>query len=201
MDINCTAVNIEYSNSRCRKVHGPCATKRSSCAVSEFCSDKCRSMYHKVLRCRNNTIELNRLELLCAPSSDPTRYSTCLSRFLNDTSYVRYGSSCFSEIILGSSCMQGCNSSLMANKNDCCSVNLELTEETNTATYDERVDFHNITLWERCGVESPQICRFRPCPPRPMPMPRDESAGAPGRHVNWYILLLSAFYAYNACTF
>ena len=190
-DINCTAVSIEYNNTRCEKVHHLCAGKSPNCAVSEFCSDECRSMYQKVLRCKNNTIEINRIELLCAPSSDPLRYSTCLDVILNkikNNAPYSYSSKCRIELDLeeeSDSCKKKCNISLIPFKNDCCIINSELSKVT--WMYNAKANLHNRTLWERCGIESPQICPFLPCPVSPTPTLR--VSGAAKHHMNWFIFI------------
>ena len=177
------------------------------CDVQEFCSDECRSIYHKVLWCRNDTsylLHLQDLNFLCAPSSD--RNSTCLDRIVRSTengATYDYVGSCSPSIFtqLSLNCSEICRSTLMAYKNDCCVINVALVGETAGNRNDGYViSMHDQRLWEHCNVDSPQICPAPSCPTPPVPMATTsipERARASRHHVNWFILLSTVLLSLN----
>ena len=193
--INCTAVNLEYNgeSSRCQDIFTPCITQLTTCPISEFCSDECRSIYFKVLLCMNETTDLVRLSslnLLCATSADP-RYSnsTCLNLVinpsLNQVAHYGYLGDCFGEIRskLGFDCSPACRNTLLLYTNDCCSVNDAVASvvmrEGLIDTSDNATNLYTHQLWEHCQVESPRICPTLPCPTSPT-----VTDGVPEHHMN-----------------
>lgn len=203
-DIDCTAVNIEYDTEkqRCRDLYNPCITKNEHrCnAPKVFCSEECRSIYYKMLWCQNNTNQLPQLKdlnLLCSISNDPRHQnSTCLDLIINSSlnqmsSQYGYNSLCFLEILgnLTANCTEGCKNTLIAYKNDCCSINFALAQVTSDAN--NAISIHTRRLWEHCQVENPYTCPKPSCPaslPAPLGDSEDTPNRAPKDHVNWLIL-------------
>ena len=191
----------------CQEIYYTCRnrgiTKDPLCDIQAFCSDECRSIYHKVLWCNNDTsysLHLQDLNFLCATSSDPRHQnSTCLSRIIdsakNGTAY-NYASSCLLSILteLSTNCSDVCRSILMDYQNDCCIINAALMGETAAKRKDGDVaSMHNNRLWEHCRVESPQMCPAPSCPTSPPstinPSTPEIAGRASSHHVNWFILL------------
>ena len=147
------------------------------CDTSKFCSDECRSIYHKVQWCDNTTTGrafLKKLDLFCATSSDPQHQdSNCLdfSVKAKTSGAPEYGyvANCLRETIteLALPCSEICRNSLMSYRNECCSNNLAVAKqarpgEDNESLYSDR-------LWEHCGVASPQLCPVPACPTSTVP--------------------------------
>ena len=152
----------------------------SMCDTSEFCSDECRSIYHRVQWCNNSTsssLYLERLGLFCATSSDHYRQdSHCLdfSVKAKTSGAPEYGyvSDCFSEALtqLAIPCGETCRNRLMSYRNECCSINLAVVKQAKPGEDNEDlISLYSSQLWEHCGVASPQMCPIPACPTSTVP--------------------------------
>lgn len=175
----------------------PCISQQpSECTnVKEFCSDECRSIYYKMLWCKNDTSSLSQLiylNLLCATISDPQyQNSTCIERIFNSSSYG-YTGSCIVSIYtnLAVECTENCRRTLMDYKDDCCTINHALVTGTVANLGDEDViSMHTHRLWEHCQVKGPKVC-FTPSCPATSPTSTPELAGASKHRLNWFVLLM-----------
>lgn len=146
-----------------------------------------------MLWCQNNTNRLPQLKdlnLLCSISNDPRHQnSTCLDLIINSSLNQMYGynSLCFLEILnnLTGDCGEDCKNTLIAYKNDCCSINFALAQVTSDAN--NAISIHTRRLWEHCRVENPHMCPKPSCPASSGD-PVDTPDRAPKDHVNWLIL-------------
>ena len=199
---------MEYNNEKkhCRDIYVQCVNKEPACtALTEFCSDECRSIYHKVLRCGNSTVsdqtDLQNLYLLCAISGDP-KYTdsnrTCFDLIMTSrkSTHAEYASgltACQFPVVtnLTVACSDVCRNLLIEYRNDCCSINQALTTKLSPGgNNDNLISIYDHRLWKHCGVDSPRMCPMPPClaeaaalPPAPL------LGGAPAKHhVNWFIL-------------
>ena len=179
--------------------------KGAMCRAQEFCSDKCRDIYHKVLRCRNDTDGLHYLNLYCALSNDPKHQnSSCIQVFFENSQPSSYGyaTRCLFETAteFAQPCMPVCRDKLLAYKNDCCAIDLAIAGYRRSGEDNEvLINNHNHRLWDHCGVESPEICPAPSCPPMETHTPADTptvptaeeetGAAAPTHHVNWFLFV------------
>lgn len=223
--INCTAVYAEYDTTRsgCRDIFNLCITrtKPEDCSAREFCSDECRSIYYKVLWCRNDTnhlTHLQRINLLCATKSADLNYpmhSTCLDISINFTATrgrsYGYADNCMVEVY-GFACSGTCKNAMISYRNECCAINLAVEQNIRPGDkmYNEDlINTHTRQLWQHCQVETTaQMCPEPLCPKTtyssPFPSPITELAGASIRHqANWIIFVITAamrillIYVYN----
>ena len=195
-----------------------CINRLMTCeSPSTFCSDECRSIYHKVLWCRNSPTSLFKLDilnLLCAPTNDPQyEDQKCLdfsvnAKKNNKPEYPGYFTICSSETItnLSAECMGGCRNGLMTHRNNCCSVNIAVVREIEGGqNKNDMISLYSDRLWKHCGVESPQMCPDPACPTSPVlptptippPTPTIPPATAPpetgtaSKHcMNWFVLFI-----------
>ena len=196
-DINCTAVEIEYETEkrRCYEIYDTCMTKQSTCAVQEFCSDECRSIYYEMLWCTNNTVHLQYLNLFCSTSSDlQYQNSSCLdlSIILEDYGYS-YSTNCGLELgtELAADCTEECWKKLMSYKNDCCPITLAVAQNLRAdENNDDLISIHDHELWEHCEIESPKICPTPSCPATSTPTPTDKGAASTHHSVNWFLFTI-----------
>ena len=188
------------------------------CTTSEFCSDECRSIYHKVLWCNNSTTDstfLEKLDLFCATSSDPQHQdSNCLdfsvkSKISGAPEYG-YVANCLSETLteLAVPCSETCYTKLMSYRNECCSINLAIVKQAKPGENNEDlISLYSNRLWEHCQVESPEMCPTPACPTSTVPTAtttattmmiseplntfESELGGASKHHMSWFILFIT----------
>ena len=170
-------------------------TKQSTCAVQEFCSDECRSIYYEMLWCTNNTVHLQYLNLFCSTSSDlQYQNSSCLdlSIILEDYGYG-YSTNCGLELgtELAADCTEECWKKLMSYKNDCCPITLAVAQNLRAdENNDDLISIHDHELWEHCEIESPKICPTPSCPATSTPTPTDKGAASTHHSVNWFLFTI-----------
>ena len=155
--------------------------KKSTCAVQEFCSDECRSIYYEMLWCTNNTVHLQYLNLFCSTSND-LRYqnSSCLDLTINLEDYG-YNTNCVLELAteFAVDCTEECWKKLMSYKNDCCSITLAVAQDLRAdENNDDLISIHDHELWEHCEIESPKICPTPSCPATSTPTPTRKGAAS-----------------------